>query len=52
MGLYAPGIYEYIKPFPVKMKFGQKFKWSTYRRCNIVEVTVADANGQWTWEFQ
>lgn len=52
MGLYAPGIYEYVKPFPVKMKFGQKFKWSTYRRCNIVEVTVTDANGQWTWEFQ
>ena len=52
MSLASPGIYEYVKPFPVKMKFGQKFKWSTYRRCNIVEVTVADANGQWSWEFQ
>lgn len=44
--------YEYAKPFPATAKFGQKITRTALGNCNIVEVTVVDANGTWTWGFE
>ncbi|PHR67192.1 hypothetical protein [Alcanivorax sp.] len=38
--------------FPASAKFGQKLTAKAEPGCNIIEVSVTDDNGTWTWEFQ
>jgi hypothetical protein len=43
--------HEGVSLFPASAKFGQKLKAKAERGCNIIEVSVTDDNGTWTWEF-
>lgn len=44
--------YEQAKPFPVTAKFGQEIVRSAEKGCNIIEVTVVEESGTWTWSFE
>ena len=44
--------HEGVSLFPASAKFGQKLKAKAERGCNIIEVSVTDDHGTWTWEFQ
>ena len=44
-------LHEQTRPVPFSAEFGKKIKRVTGKRCNIIEVTVVDNAGEWTWMF-